>query len=188
MQKLIAAEVKPDAIFYDVGANVGFYSLLASFLVGSGKVFAFEPLPANVAYLNRHLGLNTIKNVEVSEVAICDQVGVSSFEQEGTGAMGRLHTEGRLRVATASLDWLLQEQRIAPPNYIKMDIEGAESKALIGAQSCFLKHKPVLFLATHGREVHKECCDLLRSWKYDLHVLEQASLDRAEVLCRPLRG
>jgi len=49
LQRLIAREVKPGEIFYDVGANVGFYSLLASVLVGPGKVFAFEQLPANVA-------------------------------------------------------------------------------------------------------------------------------------------
>jgi FkbM family methyltransferase len=188
MQKLIAQEVKPDAVFYDVGANVGFYSLLASILVGPGKIFAFEPLPANVTYLYRHLTLNSIENVEVLELAICDRVGGSFFEQEGTGAMGRLQDKGSLRVATATLDSLLQEQRIAPPSYIKMDIEGAELKALIGAELCFHRHKPVLFLATHGRNVHKECCDLLRSWNYELSVVGQASQDRAEVLCRPSKS
>jgi FkbM family methyltransferase len=187
MQKLIAREVKPDAVFYDVGANVGFYSLLASMLVGKGKVFAFEPLPANVAYVYKHLALNAAKNVEVFELAICDQVGTAFFEQEGTGAMGRLQDQGSLRVATATLDSLLQEQKLAPPDYIKMDIEGAEAKALAGAMLCFQRFKPVLFLATHGREIHKECCDLLRSWNYELSVVGQASQDRAEVLCRPAR-
>ncbi len=185
MQKVIAQVVKPGGVFYDVGANVGFYSLLASALVGPGKVIAFEPLPANVAFLYRHLRLNAIKNVEVFELAICDQVGSSPFEQEGTGAMGRLQAEGSLRVATATLDSLLQEQKIAPPNYIKMDIEGAELKALTGAQGCFRRHKPVLFLATHGSEVHKECCDLLRSWNYELRVIGQAEEGRAEILASP---
>jgi FkbM family methyltransferase len=191
MQKLIAREGKAGGVFYDVGANVGFYSLLASILVGPGNVFAFEPLPANVAYLHRHLALNAVKNVEVLELAICDRVGSSCFEQEGMGpmgAMGRLQANGSLRVATATLDSLLQEQRIAPPSYIKMDIEGAELKALIGAELCFHRHKPVLFLATHGTSVHKECCDLLRSWNYELSVVGQASQDRAEVLCRPSKS
>jgi FkbM family methyltransferase len=188
MQKLIAREVRPDAVFYDVGANVGFYSLLASILVGSGRVFAFEPLPANVAYLYKHLALNAAKNVEVFELAICDQGGTAFFEQEGTGAMGRLQDKGSLRVATGTLDSLVQEQKLAPPDYIKMDIEGAETKALVGAMLCFQRFKPVLFLATHGREIHKECCDLLRSWNYELSVVGQASQDRAEVLCRPARS
>jgi FkbM family methyltransferase len=185
MQKLIEQEVKPDTVFFDVGANVGFYSLLASTLVGPGKVLAFEPLPGNIAYLERHLMLNAVGNVEVFELAICDEVGAAFFEQEETGAMGRLQDKGSLRVATATLDSLLQEQKIAPPNYIKMDIEGAEPRALIGAEFCFQRHKPVLFLATHGREVHQECCDLLRSWNYELRVVGPVSQDRAEVFCKP---
>lgn len=188
MQKLIAREVKPNAVFYDVGANVGFYSLLASMLVGAGNVFAFEPLPANIAYLYKHLALNNIRNVGVFELAVCDRVGAAFFEQEGTGAMGRLQDKGNLRVVTTTLDSLLQEQRLAPPHYIKMDIEGAETRALAGAVSCFQRYKPVLFLATHGREVHTECCDLLRSWNYELSVIGQSSQDRAEVLCRPLKS
>lgn len=187
MQDLIVREVKQGAVFYDVGANVGFYSLLAATLVGPGKVFAFEPLPANIAYLHRHLALNAVKNVDVFELAICDRDGASFFEQEGTGAMGRLEPHGDIRVATATLDSLLREQRIAPPNYIKMDIEGAEPKALVGAEMCFQKHRPFLFLATHGTEVHKDCCDLLRSWNYELRVIGQASGDRAEILASPAR-
>lgn len=188
MQKVIAEEVKPGGIFFDVGANVGFYSLLASALVGRGKVFAFEPLPSNVTYLKRHLALNAVENVEVFELAICDQVGSACFEQEGSGAMGHLQSQGSLRVTTATLDALLQEQRIAPPTCIKMDIEGAEAKALIGAQECFRRHKPVLFLATHGVEIRKECCDRLRSWNFELQTIGQASQDRAEFLCRPSGG
>jgi FkbM family methyltransferase len=185
MQKLIAREVKPGGVFYDVGANVGFYSLLGSVLVGSGKVFAFEPLPSNVGYLRRHLALNAVNNVDVLEMAICDRVGSSSFQKEATGSMGRLEAEGDLGVATATLDWLIQEQRIAPPNYIKMDIEGAEPRALMGAEMCFQRYKPVLFLATHGSEVHKECCELLRSRNYELRIVEESVQGRAELLCWP---
>jgi len=186
MQELIAREVRPGSIFWDVGANVGFYSLLASTLVGTGKVFAFEPLPSNVTYLYRHLALNNIKNAEVLELAICDRVGYASFAPEGTGAMGHLQDQGTLSVATETLDSLLQGKKIPPPEYIKMDIEGAEYAALLGGQSCFGEHKPVLFLATHGRQVREQCQDLLRSWHYELQVVGNPSLDRAEIFCRPM--
>lgn len=185
MQKLIAEEVKSGAVFYDIGANVGFYSLLASTIVKAGKVYAFEPLPANVAYLHKHLALNAVQNVEVLEVAICDQAGSSFFESEETGAMGRLRAGGSLRVATATVDALLQEQRIAPPNFIKMDIEGAEFKALVGAAGCFQTYKPTLVLATHGEQVHRECCDLLRSWQFAIRPLAQTAEERAEILACP---
>jgi FkbM family methyltransferase len=185
LQKLVAQEVRPGSVFYDVGANVGFYSLLASGLVGAGKVFAFEPLPANIQFLNRHLLLNQIQNVEVLEVAISNQAGTAFFRQEATRAMGRLQADGDCRVQTAALDSLLQEGRIAPPNYIKMDVEGAEFTALIGAKLCFERYRPKLFLATHGKQVHDDCCRLLRSWNFELRVIARPSQDRADLFASP---
>jgi FkbM family methyltransferase len=185
VQNLIAREVKPGAVFYDLGANVGFYSLLASVLVGNGKVFAFEPLPANVRYLRKHLDLNRIKNVEVFEMAMSDQAGQASFQEEETRAMGRLDAGGTIQVVTATLDSLLQEQVIDPPGFIKMDIEGAEFQALLGARACLAKYKPKILLATHGKQVHRECCELLRSWRFDLQLVGEPSEDRAELLASP---
>jgi FkbM family methyltransferase len=186
MQRLIARDISPGAVFYDIGANVGFYSLLASRLIAPGKVIAFEPLPINVSYLRRHLDLNRCRNVEVLEVAACDQEGEANFEQEATLSMGRLDNQGNLRVRTSSLDALLHGQEIPPPNYVKMDIEGAEFRALLGAEECFRKYKPTLFLATHGRDVHENCCKLLRSWNFRLEPIRQQSDDRAELIARPV--
>ena len=98
---------------------MGFYSLLASRLIGSGRVFAFEPLPANIQFLKRHLMLNEIVNVEVLKVAISNETGESFFREEKTRAMGRLQADGNCRVQTAALDALLQEGRIAPPTTSK---------------------------------------------------------------------
>jgi FkbM family methyltransferase len=185
LQTVVAREVKPGGVFYDVGANVGFYSLLASVLIGSGKVFAFEPLPKNICYLKRHLELNRTENVEVFEVAISDQIGALPFLAEETRAMGRLERGGNCFVQSATLDALLQEGRIAPPDYIKMDIEGAELLALRGASHIFREFHPILFLATHGRDVHADCCRVLESWGYECRPLgEPASEDRAEVIAK----
>src|SRR5262245_36111858 len=58
LQRLIVSSLKPGDVFYDVGANVGFFSLLAASLVGSrGTVIAFEPLPRNIALLQQNLAL-----------------------------------------------------------------------------------------------------------------------------------
>jgi FkbM family methyltransferase len=184
MQRRFAGEIKPGGVFYDIGANVGYYSLLASNLIAPGKVFAFEPLPINVSYLRRHLDLNHRTNVEVLVIAVCDQEGEASFEQEETGSMGRLDHQGELRVRTSTLDAMLRTQEIPPPNYIKMDIEGAEFRALLGAEDCFRKFKPMLFLATHGRKVHEDCCKLLRSWHFEIEVVREQSDDRAEIFAK----
>ncbi len=185
MQDLISRKVKPDSVFYDIGSNVGFYSLLASKLVGSGRVFAFEPLPANLARLRKHLDLNGATNVSVLGVAVSDRVGTSFFEQEATGAMGRLQSQGSLEVETTTLDALLCQGALVAPNYIKMDIEGAEAAALRGARVCFEKHRPVLFLATHGHDIRQQCSELLRSFNYRMQVVGNESHDRAEILAHP---
>ena len=60
-------------VVFDIGANTGFYTLLASVLVGpQGRVFAFEPVPLNLRYLNEHLRLNNIKNVSVIDAAVAE--------------------------------------------------------------------------------------------------------------------
>ena len=185
IQRLMVQELKKGSTFYDIGANVGFYSLLASFLVAPGKVFAFEPLPTNIDYLRRHLALNAIRNVDVLEVALSDLTGTGQFQAEPTRAMGRLEDRGNLCVKMSSLDALLESGEISPPDSIKMDIEGAEFKALLGAKICFAKYKPKLLLATHGREIHEKCTQLLRSWNYEITVVEMQSADRGEVIATP---
>jgi FkbM family methyltransferase len=172
-QRQIAREVRPSGVFWDIGANVGFYSLLASKLVGAGKVFAFEPAPRNVSYLKKHLALNQVSNVEVLAIAVSDRNGVASFAAEQTGFMGRLSGEGSLTVSTATLDSLVAEGKVLPPDYVKMDIEGGELLALHGGRETFQRFRPILFLATHGKEIGKECSRLLESWGYECRSMMQ---------------
>ena len=170
-QKRIFQEVQHDTVFYDVGAHVGFYSLLASALVGSGKVFAFEPLPRNLDYLRQHLAHNRAANVDVFPVAVSDRTSTAAFRMEHSGFMGCLSAEGTLMVRTVTLDLLVESGRILPPNYVKMDVEGAELLALQGARQIFQQYRPMLFLATHGRHVHDQCCRLLESWGYECSLI-----------------
>jgi FkbM family methyltransferase len=184
-QMQIASALKPSSVFYDIGANVGFYSLLAARLVTSGKTYAFEPLPSNVRYLRRHLKLNVVQDVEVLELAISDQVGTAFFEEAPCRLMGRLAQQGTLGVRTATLDSLVLQGKIAPPSVVKMDIEGAELPALHGASECIQQYRPVIFLATHGREVHQACCALLKSWGYGCQLIDSLTTeDRGEVVAR----
>jgi|SRR5579859_3052279 len=181
-QQLISNSVQADTVFYDVGANAGFYSLLAAHLVQNGSVFAFEPSPRNLAYLREHLRLNKIANTEIIAAAITDQEGASSFTLETTGLMGHLSSDGDISVSTTTLDFLLERGKILPPHYIKMDIEGAELAALRGAQKCIQTYRPQIFLATHGHEIHSQCCRLLETWGFECQVLELTADGFGEVV------
>ena len=183
-QQIFTEELKPGSVFYDVGANVGIYSLLSSLLVGGGRVYAFEPVPRNLAYLRKHLELNHARNVEILPFAICDKIGQAQFEVEASGLMGNLAGEGSLSVTTATLDSLVENGRIAPPDFVKMDIEGAELSALRGASFIFQRYRPVLFLATHGRGIEWDCRKLLKSWDYEVEEFGSNPPDRKELLAK----
>ena len=180
-QRLFERTVKEGFTVFDVGAHVGFYTLLASALVGAtGKVFAFEPLPRNLRYLREHLRRNHVVNVSVVEAAVSDRSGFAFFEEGKGHSTGHLAPGGRLRVRTVTLDELVFQDGLPPPNCIKIDIEGAEMLALTGAQSLLSNYRPSIFLATHGHEIHRECCRFLASLKYELRSIGRTSLDRAD--------
>jgi hypothetical protein len=73
---------------------------------------------------------------------------------------------------------------MAPPDFIKMDIEGAELSALRGASFIFQRYRPVLFLATHGRDIERECRKLLELWDYEIEEIGMDSSDRKELLAK----
>jgi FkbM family methyltransferase len=165
--------VRPGWRVLDVGANVGYYSLLASELIGStGSVTAFEPVPRNLGYLHRHITLNECRNISVIEAAVTGYCGTVRFDNTRSGPTGRIDENGPLEVTAITLDSLIQSPGFKGADCIKMDIEGAEYEALKGAQQLLSQFHPAIFLATHGEEIHKRCCDLLTGMGYRLEPLQ----------------
>jgi FkbM family methyltransferase len=186
-QQRFAAELKEGQVVYDIGANVGFYSLLAAKCVGStGRVFAFEPLPENLSYLRRHVALNGLANATVCPVAVSDVAGVLHFTPGKNRSTGHLDVAGDLEVKALSLDDFVIVEKNPHPQIIKIDVEGAEVRVLRGAQRVLETHRPLIFLATHGVTVHRECCQLLRAIGYRLQSIDgEAVEDTDELMCLP---
>jgi FkbM family methyltransferase len=177
-QRAFAANVQAGHVVYDIGANVGFYTLLAARRVGArGRVFAFEPSPGNLLHLRRHLELNPCSRTVVFDCALAEQIGEASFDDAGCYT-GRLAANGRLKVKVETLDGLLETKTIAPADVVKVDVEGAELAVLKGGENFFRRIRPAIFLATHNRRLHGDCCALLREWGYDLRPL--SGRDRLE--------
>lgn len=175
-QHLFAEAITAGTTVWDIGANVGFYTLLAS--RKASRVIAIEPLPDNIGYLERHLRLNSLRNVEIVAAAVGRECGRQSFSIGENRSVGHLGT-GSLKVDVITLDSLYA--KYGPPDVIKIDVEGAEHSVLEGAQQC-LAASPVVFLATHSPQLADQCCALLRSIGYEFSQIEQD-----ELLCsRPL--
>ncbi len=171
-QQLFAERIRYGSIVFDIGAHVGFYTLLASELVGSdGRVYAFEPVPRNLFYLKRHLQLNRITNVTVIEAAVSDSSGVAYFDEGPGSSMGHLSAQGTCLVKTIALDEMISGKQIPVPDCLKVDVEGAEMLVLRGAESLLTQSHPIIFLATHSNVIHQQCCHLLDSLDYALHPI-----------------
>jgi FkbM family methyltransferase len=167
LQRLVAS----GSTVYDVGAHVGFHSILASRLVGpAGRVCAFEPLPRNLRYLHEHVRLNHAANVQIVEAAVADHAGFEAFGERGS-YMGGLQHSGALHVQTVSIDALTMDSAIPPPNIVKMDVEGGEVRALHGMRETLATHRPTIFLATHSPDLHRECIQFLTVLGYRITPL-----------------
>jgi FkbM family methyltransferase len=172
-QRALRARLEPGMVVCDIGANSGFYSLLMASAVGHrGLVYAFEPQPGNLVFLRKHLEINRATNVIVSGEAIADFVGEARFSAHRGSYAGRLEDEGQLRVPVVTLDHLHANGRLQPADVLKIDVEGAELGVLKGARAFLNRYRPVVFLATHGREVHRSCCQFLKESGYRLQSLE----------------
>jgi FkbM family methyltransferase len=169
----LALTVQPGMTCLDIGANVGYYTLLFSKLTGpSGRVFAFEPLPANGNYLRRHVRMNRCQNVRVFDLALTDFNGEAAFAEHENRSMGNLSNAGSLTVHCTTLETLLRDGEIETPHVLKIDVEGAELAVLLGGRQILQAAKPFIFLATHGPEVHEACCSFLKGIGYHLEPLD----------------
>ena len=137
--RLFQELVKPGMLVMDIGAHVGYYTLLAARLVGpSGKVYAFEPDHDNHATLLKNLESNGYRNVVVVKKAVSDQVGNAQLHltaaESGRHSMYHhgLPERGSVSVETTTVDALLEELDWPEVDLIKIDVEGAEITVLDG--------------------------------------------------------
>jgi FkbM family methyltransferase len=143
--------IKPGAVCYDVGANVGVYVLQFSHWAGpTGRVVAFEPNPAAREVLNRHIAMNGIASqVEIIPAAVSAQPGEAILFTEGYNGMGKLGAPNPALAAVAkqfsvpvvTLDQFT-EGRTDKPDWLLIDVEGFEIAVLRGALDLLSRRDP----------------------------------------------
>lgn len=178
--------LKNGQVFFDIGANVGYYTLLAARLVGlHGKVFAFEPVIRNIVYLYQHISLNKINNVTIISGACSDTLSFQVFSAGRNFAEGHLGedngTHNTFPVLTVSVDNVVQRLGVYP-NVIKIDVEGAELAVLKGANATLHKARPKIFLSTHSDILRSTCLEYLKECGYAYEVLSQDKINPSEFL------
>lgn len=185
--KVLAERLRPGMVFYDLGANIGFFSLLASRLVGaSGRVFSFEPDAQVAIRLRRNIELNRFSNITVVEAGVwsasqnvrfvpCD----ASSPEGGTGKFvaGEDQTVGSHTRCIALDDFI----RSSPPaDAIKCDVEGAELEALRGARDLLRTQRPWIVCEMHSEANDRMAREFLGGLDYEVE-----SLDVNHVFAKP---
>ncbi|MCE9552270.1 MAG: FkbM family methyltransferase [Planctomycetes bacterium] len=153
--RVLSSLISPGGTFLDVGANVGFFSLLASQCVGTnGKVIAFEPVPAVRKEFLRNLQINGIHNVVIREEAVSSQEGeakvyVGPQNHRGTSSLrssARGLASDQVSIHTIDLDSALPESVAMGVSVLKIDIEGAESLAVQGMRRLLESRHPDIII------------------------------------------
>jgi FkbM family methyltransferase len=177
VQAALTRLVQPRMTVYDIGANVGFFSVIAARLVGpEGQVVAFEPVLKNCGQLTLNAQLNNFTNVTVRCEALGNENGFATFFATLEPTLGRLKKFGapepgsdEITVAVRQLDRLIIDSGLPQPGLIKMDVEGAEVDVLLGASETLATARPLLLIELHG--TNNPVATLLEQQGYALHVL-----------------
>jgi FkbM family methyltransferase len=173
--------IQPGDVVYDIGANVGYVSLLSARLGGeNGKVFAFEALPANVDRLRKNVLINTLESrIIITHAAVTDIVQPVTFLTHPSGAMGKAlgsagrdeQYNGRITVPGLALDAFVYDENHPAPDVIKMDIEGGEGKALAGMPRLLSEKRPILLIELHGEKAARQVWNHLRQHHFIVHQM-----------------
>lgn len=157
------ASMLKSPVFYDIGANLGYYSVLIS---GTAKqVYSFEPSPKTRRTLGINLALNKRQNVRAFPYGLSDSEGqakINIYSSNGNNSLFKrdipeghsLKLRRQQTIELRKLDSLVDSESLLPPDLIKIDVEGSELAALIGAKQTLKQHQPVVFFEYSATTSH----------------------------------
>lgn len=197
LTRFIIKNLNRSDIFYDVGANYGFYSTLAAHLMGreTGQVHIFEPNPSAMYYIRKNMYADDKKNF-ISEVGVSDTEGTATFYDTVRGGKGGMSTMLKetvkrwripfreITVKTRTLDDYLRDH--IPPTFLKIDVDGSEKKVIRGAMKMLDTHSPIIAMevwdADHVKSDTMDALKLLQELKYASYRIDEDGNIRRESL------
>jgi len=204
LQAALRAFTPEGSVVYDVGANIGYVSLMCAYCTGpEGQVFSFEPLPQNQQRLECNLALNGLQQrVSLVKAAVGRQSGATKFWVHASTSMGRLDSvlpdkgsfSSAIDVQVVSLDDFVFVEGNPPPDLVKLDIEGGEVDALPGMQRVLQENRPLLLVEIHGTQAGRVVWQQLQQAGYSMYwmrrghppVVSQDELEgKAYIIARP---
>jgi len=178
-------KLNADSTFVDVGANYGFYTLFAASKCARGKVISIEANKTLFKHVKENIAINDFKNVECLNYAIWDKSGeeIKLYEDLISGHNPTCfgNSENYSIIKTITLDKIVSDFSLSKINWLKMDIESAEVKALEGSKNA-LKIIENLLLEIHSKRNGEECERLLKNYGFDIRIIYKESEDYYTIL------
>jgi FkbM family methyltransferase len=187
VQAALKQHLRPGMIFYDIGANIGFFSLLAARIVGNdGRVIAFEADPEIAARLRMHVSRNDFHGISVEEKAVWFETNTVFFSRTDPATspdrgLGHIVANGAnetIQVNAVSLDEYVRN--LPAPDFLKCDVEGAEVEVFRGAQRMLMEKRPTILCEMHSEENRRVLLEELAHFNYTCK-----SIDEQHVLALP---
>jgi FkbM family methyltransferase len=185
IQEALVRSLGPGMVFFDIGANAGFFTLVGAKRVGSsGRVVAFDPMPENIDSIREQIELNNLKNCRAELLALGEVEGVAPFCFDRPGSsIAHLGSpsdgEQSIDVRVTTLDSISENNWI--PDFIKMDVEGAEVRVLEGARRLLREKGPGWLIELHGSECTSRVISILEEHGYKLYSLEGSLIADEEI-------
>ena len=187
-RQLLQSLLRPGDTFLDIGAHIGFFSLVVGQCVPGVKVVAFEPNPRNFRILKANAEINALEDMIYESIAISDEDGTAKLYLTESDMSASLMKDfqaqdtrqiGSVEVPTASLDTYLRQHSIDGPMVIKVDIEGHEPAFFRGAAETLSQRKPDIILEVLY-EQDAELVSWLKSLGYHFYPITDEGLVEIE--------
>ncbi len=192
----ILASLKEGQVFLDIGANAGYFTLLASRCVGQqGSVVAVEPNPVMTEQIRQNVARSRLTNVLVEQVACSAATEIRKLylaEQNNTGTSSLCNYHGRqskfVEVSCLPVDLIVEKHDLSRVDLVKIDVEGAELEVLRGMNSTLKRFRPKIIIELlpsllRGFSVSREdVTDHLACLGYSISLLDA---QHSNYLCKP---
>jgi len=177
--------IRIDDVVWDIGANIGFYSLLFSKLATKGKVIAFEPSSISRSFLEKSIDKNNICNIDVKDFALGSKKESTKIffsndsNAEGTASM--IYDPGKEMFEEINVFKIDELQDLDIPNFIKIDVEGTHNEVLKGGQKFFKNFSPLIMIELKDipeRDKYKkiESMKIFKDLNYDIFEIKKNGL------------
>ncbi len=187
-------------LFIDIGANTGYYSILAAAVNEKISVYSFEPAQGSSHYLKKNIAINQFgNNIKAHDIALSDKESEVEFYEvqnakypyltHNLGGVGSLKKESNSKrtstiVKTLPLDKFVERESVQKIELIKIDTEGTENLILNGGHQTILLFKPIIICETLFNRIEKELEIIMRSHGYEFYNHLDQKLYRVNTLIR----